>query len=193
MAESADIFLQIRPGTEVQFYGAMAKVIVDRGLMNLPFIRAHCREYEAFSEAVRDYDLLQIADECGVPAESIEATALAYARAKSAAILYSTGIETRRKDVIRAIVNLTLLTGQIGKPGAGLFPLTEHNNLQGVCDMGMLPDRLPGYRPVADAAARAALEPIWRAKPPATPGAGAPLHLRRQPRRQDQDALAASL
>ncbi len=173
VAESADIFLQIKPGTEVQFYGAMAKVIVDRGLMNLPFIRAHCRGYDAFLKEVRDYDLLQIAKECGVPAESVEATALAFARAKSAAILYSTGIETRRKDAIRAIVNLTLLTGQIGKPGAGLFPLTEHNNLQGVCDMGMLPDRLPGYRPVADAAARAAMEPVWKTKPPATPGVGA--------------------
>ena len=48
MAESADIFLQIKPGTEVLLYGAMAKVIVDRGLMNLPFIKAHCRDYEAF-------------------------------------------------------------------------------------------------------------------------------------------------
>ena len=47
-------------------------------------------------------------------------------------------------------MNLALLTGQIGKEGAGIFALTEHNNLQGVCDMGMLPDRLPGYREVAE-------------------------------------------
>lgn len=173
VAESADIFLQIKPGTEILLYGAMAKVIVDRGLMNLPFIRAHCRDYELFLREVQSYDLLQIAEDCGVPAESIEATALAFARAESASILYSTGIETRRKDAIRAIVNLTLLAGQIGKPGAGLFPLTEQNNLQGVCDMGMLPDRLPGYRPVADAAARAAMEPVWKAQPPAIPGLGA--------------------
>lgn len=173
VAESADIFLQIKPGTEILLYGAMAKIIVDRGLMNLPFIKAHCRDFEAFLKEVRGYDLLQIAEACGVPAESIEAVALAYARAKSAALLYSTGIETRRKDAIRAIVNLALLTGHIGKPGAGLFPLTEHNNLQGVCDMGMLPDRLPGYRPVTDAAARAAMEPVWKAQPPAMPGAGA--------------------
>lgn len=173
VAESADIFLQIKPGTEVMLYGAMAKIIVDRGLMNLPFIKAHCRDYEPFLEQVRSYDLLQVAEVCGVAAESIEATALAYARANSAALLYSTGIETRRKDAIRTIVNLALLTGHIGKPGAGLFPLTEHNNLQGVCDMGMLPDRLPGYRPVSDAAARAAVEPVWKVQPPAAPGAGA--------------------
>jgi predicted molibdopterin-dependent oxidoreductase YjgC len=66
-----------------------------------------------------------------------------------------------------------LLTGQLGKPGAGLFPLTEQNNLQGVCDMGMLPDRLPGYLPVADSAARAAFTKMWKTPIPVTPGLGA--------------------
>ena len=100
----------------------------------------------------------------------IEAAALAYGRAAAAAMLYSTGIEARDEDSIRAIVNLALLTGNLGKEGAGVFPLTEHNNLQGVCDMGMLPDRLPGYRPVTDAEARAAFESIWRTTIPAAPG-----------------------
>jgi len=67
-------------------------------------------------------------------------------------------------------VNLTLLTGQLGKEGAGIFALTEHNNLQGVCDMGVLPDRLPGYRKVADDAARAEVEKVWGVKLPAKPG-----------------------
>ena len=161
VAESADFFLQLKPGTEPVLYGAMAKVIVDRGLMNLPFIKAHCRGYEEFLARVRDYDLLAAAESCGVAADQIEAAALAYARARSAAILYSTGIEARDAEPVQAIVNLALLTGQIGKEGAGIFALTEHNNLQGVCDMGMLPDRLPGYRAVADDAARAELETVW--------------------------------
>ena len=170
VAESADIFLQLKPGTEVTLYGAMAKVIVDRGLMNLPFIKAHCRGYDAFLEQVRGHDLLEAAEECGVSAELIEAAALTYARAGSAALLYSTGIEARHSDSIRAIVNLALLTGNLGRIGTGLFALTEQNNLQGVCDMGMLPDRLPGYQPVTNPAARAALESLWKATLPATPG-----------------------
>ena len=170
VAESADFFLQIKPGTEPVLYGAMAKVIVDRGLMNLPFIKAHCRGYEEFLARVRDYDLLAAAESCGVAAELIEGAALAYARAHSAAILYSTGIESRDAEPVEAIVNLALLTGQIGKEGAGLFALTEHNNLQGVCDMGMLPDRLPGYRKVASDAARAEMEVLWGAKLSAKPG-----------------------
>ena len=173
LAESADVFLQLKPRTDVLLYGAMAKVIVDRGLMNLPFIKAHCGDYEGFLEAVRPYELLACAEACGVPAELIETAALAFARARTGALLYSTGIEARGRQSIRALVNLILLTGHLGKPGAGLYALTEHNNLQGVCDMGMLPDRLPGYVPVADGAARAAVESVWRVRLPATPGLGA--------------------
>ncbi|MGP8201894.1 MAG: molybdopterin oxidoreductase family protein [Limisphaerales bacterium] len=173
VAENADIFLQIKPGTESLLYGAMAKVIVDRGLMNLPFVKARCGGCDAFLAGVRDYDLLRAAEGCGVSAELIEAAALAYGRARSASILYSTGIEARDEDSIRGIINLALLTGNFGKEGAGVFPLTEHNNLQGVCDMGMLPDLLPGYQSVTNAKARAALEGIWGAKVPAAPGVGA--------------------
>jgi predicted molibdopterin-dependent oxidoreductase YjgC len=170
LAESADLFLQLKPGTEPVLYGAMAKVIVDRGLANLPFIKAHCRGYEDFLAQVRHYDLLAAAESCGVPADQVEAAALAYARARSAAILYSTGIETRDAAAVEAIVNLSLLAGQLGKDGAGIFALTEHNNLQGVCDMGVLPDRLPGYRKIADDTARREVEKVWGTKVSSKPG-----------------------
>ncbi|MBZ5596710.1 MAG: molybdopterin-dependent oxidoreductase [Acidobacteriia bacterium] len=172
VAENADLFLQIKPNTEALLYGAMAKVIVDRGLMDLPFIKARCRGYESFLAQVSAYDLLQAAEGCGVPADLIEAAALTYARAKSAALLYSSSMEERTRDSIRAVVNLALLTGNLGKPGAGIFALTEQNNLQGVCDMGMLPDRFPGYQPVTNAAARTALEQIWGMRIPAVAGLG---------------------
>jgi predicted molibdopterin-dependent oxidoreductase YjgC len=79
-------------------------------------------------------------------------------------------MEARSRETIRAVVNLVLLTGKLGRPGAGILALNEQNNLQGVCDMGMLPDRLPGYKPVMDSAARAQLEALWKAKLPAAPG-----------------------
>jgi formate dehydrogenase major subunit len=170
VAENADRFLQIRPGTEVPLYGAMAKVIVDRGLMDLGFIKARCRNYEDFLQQVREYDLLHAAEACGVPAEAIEGAAVDFARARAATLLYSTSMEARSRDTIRAVVNLALLTGNMGKPGAGILALSEQNNLQGVCDMGMLPDRLPGYRRVDDASARAELETLWQTKLPSAPG-----------------------
>jgi predicted molibdopterin-dependent oxidoreductase YjgC len=170
VAENAEYFLQIKPGTEAILYGAMAKIIVDRGFMNLPFIHGQCEGYEAFLAKIQDYDMLAAAEACGVPAETIEAAALAYAQAKTAAILYSSGAECRSSEIVQSLVNLALLCGQIGKEGTGIFPLTDHNNLQGVCDMGMIPDRLPGYRPVGDPAARAELEKLWGVKIPETPG-----------------------
>ncbi|MBP8258362.1 MAG: molybdopterin-dependent oxidoreductase [Verrucomicrobia bacterium] len=170
LAELANGFLQYRPGTDVFLYGAMAKVIVDRGLENRAFIRDHCGGYEAFLEAVAGYDLLMAADVCGVPAEQIERAALAYGRAGRAALLYSTGSESREKAAMQSLVNLVLLTGNLGKPGSGLYPLTEQNNLQGVCDLGMLPDRWPGYRPVEDDAARERLEALWKRPLPRRPG-----------------------
>ena len=162
VAEHADYFLQLRPGTDIWLYGAMAKVILDRGLMDTAFIKTHCRDFEGFYESALEFDLLKASDVCGVAPELIEGAALAYATAKPGALLYSTGIEARGKASIRAMVNLVLLTGNLGKPGGGLFALTEQNNLQGVCDMGMLPDRLPGYYPLGDPERRRHLEKLWR-------------------------------
>jgi len=173
LAHSADLFLQILPGTGAMLYGAVAKVIVDRGLMDSRFIKKHCHAYDAFLAEVRLYDVLEASETCGVSPQLIEEAAQTYARAGCAAVLYSTGIEGRTPDDIRAIVNLALLTGNVGKPGAGIFALTEHNNLQGVCDVGVLPDRLPGYRPVADVKARAEVESIWKTRLPAARGISA--------------------
>jgi predicted molibdopterin-dependent oxidoreductase YjgC len=172
VAENADLFLQIKPGTEVVLYGAMAKVIEDRGLTDLSFIKSRCSNYEDFLGQVHEYDLLQAADICGVSAELIEAAALTYAHAWAAALLYSTSVEARSQDSVRALVNLALLTGNIGKPGAGVFALTEQNNLQGVCDLGMLPDRLPGYRSVTDPDSRKPIEKLWKTKLSDVPGFG---------------------
>jgi predicted molibdopterin-dependent oxidoreductase YjgC len=74
---------------------------------------------------------------------------------------------------VEALASLALLTGNVGRPGGGIFPLAEHNNLQGTCDVGMDPDWLPGYRPAASAAGRAEVERRWGVPLPTTPGLGA--------------------
>jgi predicted molibdopterin-dependent oxidoreductase YjgC len=170
VAEHADHLLQIRPDTDVLLYGAMAKVIVDRGLMDLAFIKAHCRGYEEFLRSIQAFDVLWAAGKCGVTPEAIEEAAITYAQARSAMILYSTGVEARGTEAVQSLVNLALLTGNIGKEGAGVMPLAEHNNLQGGLDMGMLPDRLPGYASLTDSKARARLESLWGVKLPTKPG-----------------------
>jgi formate dehydrogenase (coenzyme F420) alpha subunit len=170
ITEHADHNLQIRPGTDLLLYGAMAKIIMDRGLVDLKFVRNHCRDFESFVTKIQAYDVLWVAERCGLAPEQIEEAAIAYASAKAATILYSTGVEARGIDTIRSVVNLALLTGNIGKEGAGIMPLAEHNNLQGGCDMGMLPHRLPGYRLVTDAQARHFFEELWSCSLPSQPG-----------------------
>lgn len=173
IAESADWFLPVRPGTDVLLYGAMAKVLLDRGLIDRTFLQEHCRGFEAFAVEATRYDLLAVAEACGVPALKIEEAALALGHARRAAFLYSTGTEARPPDSVRALINLALLGGHVGRPGAGVFALTEQNNLQGCCDMGMLPDRLPGYGRVVDPAVRRRWEALWGGVLPAQPGIGA--------------------
>ena len=106
--------------------------------------RSTARGFQEWLEKIQEFDVLWAAEHCGVDPELIEQAALAYAKASSAMILYSTGVEARGKGAVQALVSLCLLCGNIGRPGAGLMPLAEYNNLQGGCDMGMLPDRLPG-------------------------------------------------
>jgi predicted molibdopterin-dependent oxidoreductase YjgC len=161
IAEHADYLLQTIPGTEVFLYGAMAKVIVDRGLMNLEFIRHRCNAFEIFLKNIESFDVLQAASISGLSPDTIEQAAVTYAKASKAMILYSTGAEASGRDQIHSMANLILLTGNIGKPGAGIMPLAEHNNLQGGCDVGMFPSSLPGYVPVRNLEGRKYFEEIW--------------------------------
>jgi predicted molibdopterin-dependent oxidoreductase YjgC len=161
VAEHADYLLQTVPGTEPSLYGALAKVIIDRGLMNLEFIRQRCNAYELFLKNIESFDMLQAASLCGLSPDLIEQAAIAYAKASKAMILYSTGAEASGRGLLHSMANLALLTGNIGKPGAGIMPLTEHNNLQGGCDIGMIPNYLPGYVPVQNFQGRKRFEEIW--------------------------------
>jgi predicted molibdopterin-dependent oxidoreductase YjgC len=172
VAEHAQHFLQIRPGTEARLYAAMAKVIADRGLHDREFLRARCKDADAFVAAVREVDLVGAAAACGLEPAQIEEAGLVLGQHRPAALLWSTATP-RSPETIEALVSLALLTGDVGRPGGGLFPLSEHNNLQGVCDVGMLPDWLPGYRPTFRVEGRAELERRWGSTLPTAPGLSA--------------------
>jgi predicted molibdopterin-dependent oxidoreductase YjgC len=170
VVEHADLFLNIKPNTEGCLYAAMAKIIVDRGIMDLDFIRARCSGYPEFLENIQKFDLLLAARRCDVDPALIEQAALLYAQNSPGMMLYSAGAEDIAGSSLSAMVNLVLLTGNLGKQGGGLMPLGEHNNTQGGCDMGVLPRYLPGYVPVENPAGHARFEQIWKTKLPQKPG-----------------------
>jgi len=172
LAEFAHIWLRPRPGTNVALLMGMARVILDEGMQDTAFIDERCENFEPFRASLAAYDTTTVASITGVPAEDIKRAAHLYAGTRPATILYAMGVaeHSRGTDGVMAVANLAMLTGNIGRPGAGVNPLRGQNNVQGACDMGCLPDVYPGYQRVSDPAARAKFESAWGRSLPLTPG-----------------------
>ncbi len=169
----ADKWLQHRPGTDVALINALMNVIISEGLHDQEFIRERTEGFEELKELVAGYPPERAAEITGVDAEDIRSAARIFAAAENAAICYAMGItqHTTGTDNVMALANLAMLTGNLGKEGAGVNPLRGQNNVQGACDVGALPNVLTGYRKVDDAEVRAAYEQAWGVKGlPAKPG-----------------------
>ncbi len=120
----ATLWLRHRPGTDVALLMGMMRVIVDEELLDTDFIDERCENFDAFKESLKAFDLDTVAQITGVPAEDIAEAARIYATTKPATILYAMGItqHSHGTDNVMAMANLAMLTGNIGKPGAGLIP-----------------------------------------------------------------------
>jgi len=163
MARYADIYLRPRPGTDVAWLNGMARVVIKEGLADEEFIRARTENFEELERAVEPYTPEMVGKITGIKPADLKKAARLYATADNAAIYYAMGItqHTTGTDTVKAIANLAMLTGNVGRPGTGVNPLRGQNNVQGACDMGALPDVLPGYRQVSDEKARASFEKAW--------------------------------
>ncbi len=151
LAKNADIFLQIKPGTNVALLNGMMNVILEEGLQDKEFISQRTESFEELEKVVKGYTPEKVAKICEVKAEDIRAAARLYAKADKASILYCMGITQHSNGVnnVMSISNLAMLCGNIGKESSGVNPLRGQNNVQGACDMGALPDVLTGYQQVA--------------------------------------------
>lgn len=167
--------LLLKPGTEVALVNGMMQVILKEGLANEEFINSRTEGVEALKRSLENYQPEKVEALTGVAAESIAEAARLYAKAPKGVILISTGSASGRRDaaLAHAAGNLALLTGQIGKEGAGIFILGEKNNAQGALDMGVTPGLLPGYANLQDPAERGRFEKGWKMSIPPQPGMGA--------------------
>jgi len=159
----ATLWLRHRPGTDVALLMGLMQVIVDEKLLDTNFITERCENFDAFNESLKAFDLATVSQITGVSAEDIAQAARIYATNKPATILYTMGItqHSHGTDNVMAIANLAMLTGNIGKAGAGVNPLRGQNNVQGACDMGALPNVYPGYQGVTDVAIKKKFEDAW--------------------------------
>ncbi len=172
LADIAHLHLRQRPGTDVAWLNGLAHVILAEGLWNEAFVAERCEGFDEFQRTVKEYTPQRVEEITGIPAEELREVARAYARAKRGTIIFSMGItqHTTGTDNVLALANLALLTGHIGRPSTGVNPLRGQNNVQGACDMGGLPNVLPGYQPVADPTAREKFQEAWGVNLPEGPG-----------------------
>jgi formate dehydrogenase alpha subunit len=163
----ADTFLQIRPGSDVALLNGLMHVIIEEGLTDRAFIAQRTNGCDELIRVVQDYTPDHVADITGIPPALIVEAARAYGKAPSAAIVYCMGItqHTSGSDNVAACANLALLCGQVGRPGAGLWPLRGQNNVQGACDMGALAEFYPGYQEVNDPVVRQEFARAWGGEP----------------------------
>src|SRR5678815_3349635 len=168
-AQWADVWLGLNVGTDIALANAMAREIIHAGLQDDTFIQRGTSNYAAYRASVESYTLEYAQRETGIPAAVIRDAAHAYAKADRAMVCWTLGITEHHNavDNVLALINLSLLTGHVGRYGSGLNPLRGQNNVQGGGDMGALPNRLPGGQDVEDPQVRAMFERVYgRTIPP---------------------------
>jgi len=166
LAEIADVYLQIKPGTSLALSYGMLHVIFKEGLEDKEYIEKFTTGLDELKELVKKYTPEYTAEVCWVKAEDIVEAARIYAKAKAASILYCMGITQHVNGTanVFGLSNLVLATGNLGKAGGGINPIRGQNNVQGACDMGTLPILFPGYQFIADENARKKFADAWGVK-----------------------------
>lgn len=162
-AQWADSWLGLDIGSDIALANAVGREIIAAGLHHREFIDHATEGFEAYKAAVEPYTLEHAERETGVPAGVIREMAHTYARAKTGMICWTLGITEHHNavDNVLSLVNLSLLTGKVGRYACGLNPLRGQNNVQGGGDMGALPDRLPGFQHVEVDEYRQKFERHW--------------------------------
>ena len=166
LAEYADVFLQLKPGTNIALLNAMMHVIYEKGLYDKEYIDERSENFEELVKLIKEYPPERAAEICGVDAKDIVKAATIYGEANKAGIFYTMGITQHSNGTngVMTVSNLAMMCGNVGKESAGVNPLRGQNNVQGACDMGGLPSDLPGYQKVFREEVIDKFENAWGAK-----------------------------
>jgi len=175
LVKNAAVHLKVKPGTDIFWLKALWKIIFDRGWHDREFCEKQTIGFKAVCQTVADFDIDTACRRAGVQRAELEKIA-ELIHDKKTIFIWGMGLtqHAHGTDNVTALVNLALLTGNIGKPGCGLSPLRGQNNVQGAGDMGALPNLLAGHMEVDDEAARVHVGAIWQAQIPASRGLAAP-------------------
>jgi formate dehydrogenase alpha subunit len=164
-AKQADLYMPFVSGTDVAILNGLMQEIIRNGWEDKEFIKTRTKDYEKLKEVVMKdtYSLENVSKISRIPVASLKTAAEWFAKADSACICYSMGItqHTTGVDNVKSTANIQMLTGNLGKPGAGVNALRGQNNVQGACDMGCLPVVFTAYQKVIDEAAHKKFTDGW--------------------------------
>ena len=174
ITRNADLYLPLRPGTDLVLLMSVLHVILRDGLEDREFINKYTSGFDAVAESVKAYDPLTAAEQTGVPPEAIEKTARWIGKSRRVIFLHARGLEHQSKGVENclAVINIALATGNLGHEGAGPTMITGQGNGQGGREHGQKCDQLPGQRSLTDPAAREHVARVWGISPDDLPQPG---------------------
>lgn len=169
MAERADCYLRIKPGSDMVWASAMAKYMFDHGYADEAFLAEKVNDVEAYRASLEPFTLEYASELTGLSVEDMTGAAEMMGHAPSMCILWAMGItqHSHGADHSTALSNLLLVTGNYGLPGTGGYPMRGHNNVQGASDFGCLSNVYPGYEKVTDPAMREKWAKAWGVDPQA--------------------------
>ena len=158
--------LRFKPGSDVALLNGMIHTIIEEGLTDEQFITGYTEGYEDLKKSIKDFPPEKMDDVCGIKANVIREVAREYAKAKKSIIFWGMGISQsiHGTDNARCLIALSMITGQIGRPGTGLHPLRGQNNVQGASDAGLIPWVYPDYKSVENDEVREIYEDLWNKK-----------------------------
>ncbi len=172
LAEIADVHLQLKPGTNIPLFNAIAKLLIDGSAIDHEYVSQRTEGYDELAAHLAKQDLSQLAGQAQVELHEIEAAVKLLAQAGPVLFVHGLGLSELTQGTASAVglCMLGMLTGSIGRPGAGMLPLRGQNNVQGNADMGSMPTHLTGYQSHADTEVRQRFEAEWGARVPTQPG-----------------------
>lgn len=172
MADFANWYCQIQPGSDVAFYYALMYTLLEENLIDEQFIAERTENFDALKRVLAEHSPEKMEMLCGIEAGRIRTIGRAVGQAKRMMVFWGMGISqhTHGTDNARCLIALCLMTGNLGRIGTGLHPLRGQNNVQGASDAGLIPMVYPDYQSVADDGVRQKFEQAWSVNLDPTPG-----------------------
>jgi formate dehydrogenase alpha subunit len=168
----SDLWLRPTPGTDIVLINGLIRLLIGKGIISREYIGSKTEGFEAFQFSLNRFLPEFVEKTTGITPAELEAMANLYKAAKSRAIVFGSGVTQHHNgiEVVKALCNLALLTGETEESGGGLYPMLTQNNAQGAFDMGCLPEFLPGYQKVDEEKARRRFVEAWDKGIPEKPG-----------------------